>query len=129
MSREDILQIQIANFIRSRYPRTLFVHLPKERNPNVNRRAKIKRMGAMDGVPSIMIFQPKMVEKLVGDDFIMTDKLRYCGLAIQIKIKPNRLYDTQEIFLDKLNKRRWQTAVCYDFEDAKATIGIYLNDN
>lgn len=111
MKPEEILQIAIADYLRLQYPNVLWWHTANERQTSPQRGAKLKRMGVKAGVPDILIFE------FIG---------LIHGLAIELKIKPNKPTKNQLQVLEDLKYRDWKTAVCYNFDEAKKIIDEYL---
>jgi len=110
MKKEDQLTIAVADYLRLQYPKVLFTHIANERQTSPQRGAKLKRMGVKAGMPDLLIFE----------------RGTYSGLAIELKIKPNRPTENQERCLDFLAMCGWQCHVCYDFDEAKKIIDNYL---
>ena len=129
MTKEEALQIAVADYIRLQYPRVLFCHIANERKAHVYRKMngksyspngqKLKKMGVQAGMPDVMVFSQRemIVQGLRGS---------FCGVAIELKIKPNRPTEKQLEVLQKLNRQGWFTAVCYTFDEAKEVLDKYL---
>lgn len=58
----------------------------------------LKAKGVKKGIPDVMILEPS------GD---------YIGLAIELKVWPNKPTKEQKEWLDRLKSRGYQTHVCY----------------
>lgn len=110
--KEDALLIAVMDYIRYQYPTVLAAHIANERKASPQQGARMKRKGVKAGMPDIMIF------KLKGD--------YNCGLAIELKIHPNKPTKHQTEILNKLSEQGWATHVCYSFDDAKMIIDDYL---
>lgn len=119
MTKEDNLQIAVADYLRLQYPKVLFTHIANERQTTPQRGAKLKRMGVKKGMPDFTIFEPVFIR-----DY--RHNVKFCGLAIELKIKPNKLTKEQKEVLERLKSCGWQTDVCYDFDQAKKTIDEYF---
>ena len=111
MRKEDILQRQVAMYLRIQYPHVLWQHTANERLTSPAQGARLKALGVRAGSPDILIFQKNK---------------DYSGLAIELKIHPNRPTESQRSFLSQLEKNQWRTAVCYSFEEVKKIIDDYL---
>jgi hypothetical protein len=116
MKKEDALTSQVATYLRLQYPKVLFTHIANERRTSPMHGAKLKRMGVRAGMPDILVFHQVW----------LTKQLMQCGLAIELKIKPNKPTDLQKECLTGLFKNGWSTHVIYDFQTAKQTIDNYL---
>nr|DAP00690.1 MAG TPA: Nuclease [Caudoviricetes sp.] len=114
MNKEDNLLLSVASYLRLQYPNVLFCHIANERKTSIQQGAKLKRLGVRAGMPDILIFQPNKT---------------YSGLAIELKIKPNKPTKNQLEVLTMLSNNNWNTAVCYDFDEAKNLIDNHLNLN
>jgi len=111
MNKEDNLLLSVASYLRLQYPAVLFCHIANERKTSIQQGAKLKRLGVRAGMPDILIFQPNKT---------------YSGLAIELKIKPNRPTKNQLEVLTMLSNNNWNTAVCYSFDEAKNLIDKHL---
>lgn len=118
MNKEESLTIAVADYLRLQYPNVLFTHIANERQTTPQRGAKFKRMGVRKGMPDIMIFCDKMYDREYS--------LKYYGLAIELKIKPNKLTESQIEVLEYLVNNGWVYEVCYDFDEAQRKIDNYL---
>jgi hypothetical protein len=109
---EDNLLIAIVAYVRAQYPKVLFTHIANERKTSVIQGARLKRKGVKAGIPDLLIFRAK------GDWAV--------GLAVELKIKPNKPTASQQQVLDQLAAEGWQTRVCYTFDEAQNEIDNYL---
>jgi hypothetical protein len=112
MTKEDQLQIQVIRYLQIQYKEKIFFHVPNGGSRNVIEASKLKKMGVLAGVCDVLVLNP------MGS---------YNGLAIELKIKPNRVNENQINFINKLEKINWYTKVCYDFETAKNVIDVYFS--
>jgi len=108
MNKEEHLQTAVAQYLD--YTRAVWCHVANERKTTPAKGAKLKRMGVKPGVPDILIFGPGP-----GN-----------GLAIELKVKPNKTTAHQDKWLAELNKLGWKTAIAWDFLEAKNLIDNYL---
>jgi hypothetical protein len=113
MKPEDQLQINVINYINRQYPKALCFHVPNVGKRNVIEAAKFKRMGVLSGVPDILI---------------LNGNLYYSGLAIELKIKPNKPTKNQLEVMDKFKEAAFRVAVCYDFESTIKIIDEYFKN-
>lgn len=119
LGKEDNLQIAIVKWMRLQYPLITPVHVPNEGKRTLFEQWKLKQMGITAGVPDLMIF----FQRPASED----SSIIYSGLAIELKIKPNKPTEKQMHFLELLNDNGWVTSVCYDFESATKLIDKYLS--
>lgn len=113
MNKEDALQIEVINYLRYQYPKALFFHVPNGGKRNVIEAVKFKRMGVLSGVPDILI---------------LNNNFPYSGLAIELKIKPNKPSKNQLEVIEKFKEVGFKVEVCYDFETTKKIIDKYFED-
>ena len=78
--------------------------------------AKLKAEGVKAGVPDILVFEwaPRAHAGM------------YCGLAIEMKVKPNKPTPAQEAWMAALKRRGWSCVVAYSAEEAWAALAAYL---
>jgi hypothetical protein len=118
MKKEDYLQIAVADYLRMQYPKVLFTHVANERQTSKMRGYKLKRMGVRAGMSDTLIFKSKYSNGSITPDYV--------GLAIELKIEPNKPTKEQLEVLKQLFDNGWKTAVCYSFDEAKEIIDNYL---
>jgi hypothetical protein len=90
---------------------------------------KMVKEGLAYGVPDLLFFEPKVValrKRLLTPETFEAECLRYNGLAIEMKRKPNKPTPEQREWLTGLEARGWSTAVCYSAEEAWTTLTDYL---
>jgi hypothetical protein len=110
---EDDMTIAVANYLRMQYPSVLWTHSPNGGRRNPREGARFKRMGVLKGVSDFLIFESNM------------PNVR--GVAIELKVKPNKPTPEQLEFINRLKSLKWEAHVCYSFEEAKIIIDKYLN--
>lgn len=108
---EDHLHRKVVQYLTLQYPGVLFHHSPMEGKRSRFEQFKLKWLGAKAGFPDIFIFAANK---------------RGNGLAIELKVKPNKPTDNQNAWLAGLYNRNYFAEVCYDFEEAKKVIDLYL---
>ena len=112
MKHEDRLQIAVMRYIKYQYGYALAIHPANERKTSPIAGAVLKRKGVLRGVSDILIFNPNKTHN---------------GLAIELKVKPNKPTGEQLAFLTKLRAEcNWMTAICYTFEEAQDIIDDYF---
>ena len=119
-TKEEDLTIAVSSYLKFQYPEILFCHIANERKTSALRGGKLKQMGVKSGMPDIMIFYTQIIDNEFG--------LKVSpGLAIELKIKPNKPTKNQLDTLEHLKKENWHTNVCYSFDEAKEFIDGVLN--
>lgn len=114
MQKEDQLQIAVSNYLKLQYPNVFWCHPPNGGKRNAMEGAKFKSMGVRAGMPDLLIFEQRHYGGFAR------------ALAIELKIKPNKVTPEQTECLAQLKSRSWQTEVCYSFDEAKKIIDEYL---
>jgi hypothetical protein len=97
------LQVFCAQWLDAH--RILWNHAPNEGKRNIVAGARLKKAGMKKGFPDIAIYSrpPRFPD---------------CrGVAIELKIKPNKLTASQKQWASDLESRGWCTTVCYTPED------------
>jgi hypothetical protein len=108
--KEDDLQMAVAKYLDLQG--ILWCHVANERNTSFVKGARLKKKGVKSGVPDCLIFEPR--------------GLFYSGLAIELKIKPNKVSINQKEWLTSLKNNKWCVGVAYSFDEAKDIIDKYL---
>lgn len=85
-----------------------------QRHPAVA--GKLKAEGVKRGVPDILVFEWAPDGK--GGMF--------CGLAIEMKIKPNKPTPEQVGWMEALTRRGWSCVVAYSADEAWAALTAYI---
>ena len=106
---EDNFQMVCASFLN--YSNVLWCHVANERLTNKIAGYRLKQKGVKSGVPDILIFEPCK---------------NFNGLAIELKIAPNKPTDNQIKWLKDLSAKGWLTKVCYNFNDFEELVNSYL---
>lgn len=120
LTAEDLLHEAVVKYMKLQYPKVFFIHVPNEGRRTKFERFKAKILGMTSGVPDLLIFQ-------TSDDANRIIQGTANGLAIELKIEPNKPTAKQIACLQKLSDAGWQTHVCYDFDAARKAIDNYLN--
>jgi len=107
--KEDDLQKRVARYLDVK--KVLWFHCANERRTTMQAGARLKAKGVKSGVPDCLILKTNTI---------------YNGLAIELKIKPNKPTAKQIEWLDKLTNEGWKTAICFSFDEALKEIDEYL---
>lgn len=114
LGKEDQLQHAVMEYLRVQYPNSLAIHVPNEGKRSPFAQFKFKYLGGMQGIPDVIVFK---------------QTASYAGLAIELKVKPNKPTKNQTEFLDKLSDSGWFATWVNSFEAAKEVIDQYLSDD
>jgi hypothetical protein len=114
LGKEDHLQHAVMQYLKVQYADTLAIHVPNEgkRSPFVQ--YKFKYLGGMQGIPDVIVFK---------------QTASYAGLAIELKVKPNKPTKNQTEFLNQLSDSGWFATWVNSFEAAKEVIDQYFSDD
>lgn len=109
---EDAFQwtaMQLVRLILRRHgtDERLAMHVPNGGKRNAIVAAKLKRQGVVAGYPDIMVF--------VG-----------MGLAIELKVWPNKPSEAQQVIHELLRAQGWRVEVCYGTDEVVRITNEYL---
>lgn len=107
--KEDDLQMATARYLDTL--NVLWTHVANERKSSPQAGARLKAKGVKSGVPDVLIFEPRGV---------------FVGLAIELKIEPNKPSDNQILWLNNLREKGWATTVCYSIDETLDVVDNYL---
>lgn len=106
--KEDTLQKQVAKLLDLNG--FLWCHVANERKTSFQAGRRLKDKGVKSGVPDCLIFNQKGI---------------YNGLALELKIKPNKPTENQKKWMLELSILGWMCKVAYTFEEAEEIINNY----
>lgn len=97
--KEDQLQIQTMQLLRTAYPNVLAIHCPNGGKRSAREGERFKRMGVLAGTPDILMW--------------------YGGkaYAIELKVGKNGLTDTQKLWRDRFCEQGGVWALCRSLDD------------
>lgn len=112
-SEHDIQSEFIAAF-RSKYPRfeNILFAIPNGGKRHITTAMKLKREGALSGVPDVFFAYPNFP---------------YPGLFLEFKAGKNKTTPKQDTVINDLRKFGYVVEICYTCEDAMNCIDNYLN--
>lgn len=124
--------IQWAETIRGMYPALEFLHhIPNGGHRNKAVAGKMKAQGVRAGVWDYSLPVPYRALRADGDGGL--EEIRYHGLYIELKdtrqrnAKNGGLSDKQIAFGEFVHGQGYATVVAYDWTEAQAALGAYLN--
>lgn len=128
IGKEDAFQRSAISLVRALAhpygvdPRAI-MHVPNGGQRNAIVAAKLKAHGVVAGYPDIMVFHPEALLALsrregFGD--------RKAGLAIELKVWPNKPSDEQLAVHRILESSGWRVVVCYGLGDVENAVTEYL---
>ncbi|AWU42792.1 VRR-NUC domain-containing protein [Blattabacterium punctulatus] len=111
LGKEQLLHSSVCDYLDYEYPNIFYFHPHNEARRTPYERFLIKVMRLRPGLPDILVPIPKKGRT---------------GMALELKIKPNKLTENQIHIIDIFNSYNWKVNVCYDFDEAKIYIDQYL---
>ena len=126
LNLETKLQFLVVAWVKACYPDVFMVHCPNEGKRTKWEQWVIKHNGLREGMPDLMIYEKGSMQ-IVDDNRVFPIAVGFIGLAIELKILPNKIIPSQKECLDKLSACGWKTIVCYDFPTTIETIKNYLD--
>lgn len=124
LGKEDHLQIKVAIYMSSTYPEVLMHHSPNEGKRSPIEQLRVKYFG-VKALPDVMIYAKKTVATIINPSYTRVSA-KYYGLAIELKIKPNKCSVNQAAILKQLENAGYKTAVCYTLKEVIDMINDYL---
>lgn len=111
-SEEQQFLFQWANMMSKRYRElSLLFHIPNGGARSKATAGKLKAEGVKTGVP---------------DMFLPVARGGYHGLFIELKVKPNKTTENQDIWIAELKKQGYAVEVCYGWREASVVLENYL---
>jgi hypothetical protein len=89
----------------------MIFHIPNGGKMSVQRKLSLARAGQKSGVPDIMVAIPTRC---------------WAGLFLEMKIKPNRLSESQQQWIHDLNKVGYGAQVVWSADEAISVLEHYL---
>ena len=118
--QEQTALFNILRMYEDKYPELKWVHaIPNGGHRHISVARKMKAEGVKAGVWDL--FVPVIKDEVKCHTFI-----GYCGLYVEMKVKPNKLTDNQKAFRDEVGDA-YEWAVCYSAVEACHVIGEYLD--
>ena len=90
---------------------SLLFHIPNGGARSKATAGKLKAEGVKTGVP---------------DMFLPVARGGYHGLFIELKVKPNKTTENQDIWIAELKKQGYAVEVCYGWREASVVLENYL---
>lgn len=113
-SEEQQFLFQWATMMSRRLPElNLLFHIPNGGARSKATAGKLKAEGVKTGVP---------------DMFLPVARGEYHGLFIELKIKPNKTTENQDVWIAELKKQGYKVEVCYGWKEASVTLEKYLKN-
>lgn len=101
----------------------LVAHIPNGGQRTIMAGARLKAEGVVAGYPDIMVFAEEEVFAAIERD---EDPYRYNGLAIELKVWPNKPQPDQIEVHDLLRGQGWHVVVCYGLGEVEQVTREYF---
>jgi len=123
---EEKLHIAICDYLRSQYPKVMFISEASGVRVSIGLSTKLKKMRSKHTHADLYILQPKLVQ----------DEQLYCGLILELKavniykkdgslLKNEHVEDKQRT-IDRLNQIGYKATFATGFDEARKIIDNYL---
>ena len=124
---ESNFQKSAIRLVRSLAPcdPRLVAHIPNGGQRTIMAGARLKAEGVVKGYPDIMVFHAESVQRMAGRDGWGN---RYCGLAIELKVWPNKPSPEQEELHALLESQGWRVVVCYGLGEVEHITREYFGN-
>lgn len=125
---EDYFQRTAINLVRSiaatqGVPKEAVMHVPNGGQRNAIVGAKLKGMGTVKGYPDIMVFHS--TTHWPGGSDCYGERVH--GLALELKVWPNKPSPEQHHVHDILRDAGWDVLVCYGLDEVERVTKEYFN--
>lgn len=117
---ESNFQKSAIRLVRSLAPcdPRLVTHIPNGGQRTIMAGARLKAEGVVKGYPDIMVFHTAL-----GEEYLINC---WTGLAIELKVWPNKPKPEQEELHDLLESQGWRVAVCYGLGEVEQVTREYF---
>lgn len=99
---EDKLQHEFIKYCGLQYPWLRYHHSPNEGNRSEFERFLYNYLGSDSGFPDLIF--PGIL------------------LVIELKVKPGRVSENQDVWLEYFRRIGWQASVCWSFDEARGVL-------
>ena len=128
VGKEDAFQVSAMGFVRrivkaAGHAPQCAMHVPNGGARSVVVGAKLKAAGVVRGYPDIMIFAPESQASLRARG---RDAVARCGLALELKVWPNKPTADQAMIHEMLREAGWRVAVCWSLDAVIAEVTGYF---
>lgn len=111
---EHTLQKSLVQYMLISYPNILFCASAGGMRTSMTQAVKMKQSGYVKGFPDMFIYEPKK---------------KFCGLAIELKVKGNYPSPHQKKWISDLNSKGYKAVVCTGLDEAIAELNNYMRND
>lgn len=108
---EHNLQKSLVAYMQIAYPRILYCASAGGMRTSMTQAVKMKQSGYVKGFPDMFIYEPKK---------------KFCGLAIELKVKGNYPSPHQKKWISDLNSRGYKAVVCTGIDECLKALNDYM---
>lgn len=128
--KEDAFQISAIGFVRrmaraNGHDPKCVMHVPNGGARSIVAGAKMKAAGVVRGYPDIMVFAPESVPPINRKTYVSPR----CGLALELKVWPNKPSKDQELIHEILRGAGWRVVVCWSLDAVINECERYFRSN
>jgi hypothetical protein len=113
LTKENKFQRSVAQWLNLQYPNLLWWHTPNEGKRSKFEQWLAKILGIRAGVSDIIILHPNK---------------QFHGIAMELKVAPNKATSAQLKFLKQAEQAGFYTCIAYNIEEVMQIISSYLRD-
>ena len=130
VGKEDAFQISAMGYVRrvvrsSGFDTDCAVHIPNGGQRSAVVGAKLKAAGVVRGYPDIMIFAPQTLAPLNRRREVVIPR---CGLALELKVWPNKPTKDQEHVHEILRSAGWRVVTCWSLDAVISEATRYFSE-
>ena len=125
---EEAFQVSAMGFVR-RVVRTAghapecAMHVPNGGQRSAIVGAKLKASGVVRGYPDIMVFAPQVLPPINRRKEVMVPRV---GLALELKVWPNKPTKDQEHIHNLLREAGWRVVTCWSLDAVISEVTAYF---
>ena len=125
---EEKFQVSAIEFVRralhsAGHPPECAMHVPNGGARSAIVGAKLKAAGVVRGYPDIMVFAAQVLPPLNRRKEVMVPR---CGLALELRVWPNKPSKDQQRIHDLLRDAGWRVVTCWSLDEVIAEANRYL---
>lgn len=129
VGKEDAFQVSSMAYVRrvvkaSGFDPHCAMHVPNGGARSVIVGAKMKAAGVVRGYPDIMVFAPQSLPPLNRRREVVVPR---CGLALELKVWPNKPSKDQERIHEILRVAGWRVVTCWSLDTVISEVTAYFN--
>ena len=130
VGKEDAFQVSAMAYVRrvvrsSGFDPDCAMHVPNGGARSLAAGGKLKASGMVRGYPDIMIFAPQTLAPLNRRREVVIPR---CGLALELKVWPNKPTKDQEHVHEILRSAGWRVVTCWSLDTVISETTRYFSE-